>query len=169
MTSQNNIVNITSGTSSGTFLETSWTKVGSYTWTRTLIITDSSIKGIHNLTDFIATTSGGLEQSNLIDNSFEVGGFVLRTMTISALSAECDIGTIVTDVTKLRCTNLLLGNSGDNNVSYANNFADISSTFSITTPSNTLNVSGHLWHNNDTISVANNYSGNLQIEIEEIE
>lgn len=169
ITSQNNIVNITSGTSSGTFLETSWTKVGSYTWTRTLIIADSSIKGIHNLTDFIATTSGGLEQSNLIDNSFEVGGFVLRTMTISALSAECDIGTVVTDVTLLRCTNLLLGNSGDNNVSYANNFADITNTFSITTPSNTLNASGHLWHNNDSIGVANNYSGNLQIEIEEIE
>lgn len=168
-TSHTDVENITSDISSGTFTSGSWTKISSDTWTRTVSIDDTDAKGIHNLVDFIATTSGGLEQSTLVDNSFEIGGFVLRILTIDALANEADIGTDVTDVTKLRATNLFTGAPGEHNLSYAPNLTNVTGTFTITTPANTLNSGGHLWHNNDVDSVNNNYSGTLQIEIEEIE
>ena len=168
-TSHTDVENITSDISSGTFTTGSWSKITDTTWTRTVSIDDSDAKGFHNLTDFIATTAGGLEQSTLNSNSFEIGGFVLRVLTIDALANEADIGTNVTDVTKLRATNLCTGEPGEYNLTYVNSLSNASGTFTITSPANMLNPIGHLWHNNDLNSVNNNYSGTLQIEIEEIE
>ncbi len=166
-TNQNNIVSITCDPSSGTFVEPAWNKISDYVWTRTISIHDNDAKGSHSLLNFIGTNSSGQQQSTLTNNVYEISGFVSRIITIPALSRETNIGTYVTDNVRLLCTNLLTGLAGSNNLMFVNDLVDASDKFTITGPSGMLNNNGNIFYNNDIASVNNNYSGNLEIEIEE--
>jgi len=140
------------------------------TWTRTLAVHDDDLKGVHTWGAISATNYSSQTITTITgDDTYTLGGFVSRTLTVSAWpNREAAIGTAVSDTSKLRCTNLSVGYSGSLNFSYKNSVVNENYKYTITNPSGVANAAGNLFYNCDLINSVSNVSGTAQIEIEEV-
>ena len=138
-------------------------------WTRRIQIHDDDVKGTYSFNSLTAIGLAGRVQSQLTgDNTYTIGGFVFRVLSVPAYpNREVSIGTVVTDSSKLRCTNLSKGATGALNVSYQTVPDNSINHYSVTDPSGVANPNGWLWYNCDALNATSNTTGTMKIEIEE--
>lgn len=143
---------------------------GGYTWTRPLLISDADSKGATSFSSLAAVTLAGTTQTSIYSgSSYTVGGFVLRTVSVSAWpNREADIGTYVTNTSKLRATNLSKGSSGSHNTTFGSSTTNLTDSYTITGPTGTYNPDGRVIYNRDLSNAVSNTTGLLQYEIEEL-
>lgn len=154
----------------GAWVEPSWTPNAAKTvWTRRLAVHDDDAKGTFTFNSLSAVGLSGLTQSSIDSGSdYTLGGFVFRTLTVAGYpNREAAIGTQVTNVAKLRCTNLSKGVSGSLNFSYQPDTSSNIGKYTITGPSGVANPVGDIWYNADSPNATSNTGGTMQIEIEE--
>lgn len=139
-------------------------------WTRALAIADSDAKGVASFSGLSIINLAGIEVTAISSgDSYTVGGFVQRTVSVAAYpNREATIGTQVSDTSKLRVTNLSKGGSGSLNTSFVGNVGDAIDTFTVTQPSGIYNATGNTLYNRDLANAVSNTSGEAQFEIEEI-
>jgi len=131
-------------------------------WIFPISINDDHTKGTHQITLLGATGLSGIS-TNLISgvSTYVIGGFVKRTMIVPAFPVRSvEVGTIVSDVSKLRCSNLSKGQSGSNNFTYQATTDEALNKYTI------LNLD--TWYNCDGLNASSNTTGSMQIELEEI-
>lgn len=153
----------------GTWLGAGFTGSGR-TWTRTLAVSDADEKGTWTWGAVSATSYKG-ETIDVItgDQTYVIGGFVKRTITVSAWpNREAAIGTDVVDTSKLQCSNLSVGGSGSLNFTFKASVVNENYKYTITNPSGVYNANGNLFYNCDLINSVSNVSGTMTIEIEEV-
>lgn len=137
---------------------------GPTVWTADLIIKDSDSKGSYNFTLQSATTTSGQEVNAFTgDTSFEVGGFVSRSITFSTPYGRFEpIGTSVTDTTKLNCIAL-----GGTEFTYQNSKDFTDYTFTIVDANENLDPAGSYIYITHPDWEALNTSGTAYVELEE--
>jgi hypothetical protein len=156
---------------SGTWTTSAFTG-GPKNYTRNLKIVDADANGsgAWTWTSSPPTNRAGL--SALISGNEVVGGFLGRTVTIDAWpNRECNIGTRVADVSKLRCENLSKGGTaphGGTYFTYSSDLTDEINKFTITGPSGTIANDGWLCYNKDLNNATSNTAGTAQVIIEEL-
>lgn len=149
------------------------------TWTRTLQIADATPKGTGTFSALTGLKTLALAPIEVITEgeTYTVGGFVQRVVVFSpAFSREVDIGTYVSDITKVQATNLSKGDPGTHNtiLELPMSLADqpgagsTPSKYAITSPLGVLNSQGRYLYNRDIDNVNNNTGGTAQWEIEEV-
>lgn len=148
------------GVNKGVFTGTGFSGSGA-SWSRPVTIADTDTKGEFNWLNPYAVGLSGLS-TNVItgDSIYRIAGFVKRTITIPAWpERSAVIGTIVYDVSKLKCSNLSSGNSDSFNWTYKSTTDPEALKYTITN-SNT-------WYNCDVPNSVSNTTGTIQIEIQE--
>lgn len=149
------VVDLSNGTWAG-----NWTGTGTV-YTRTFTVSDSDDRG-----DLVAgaTFYGLAGVQGTREQTFVVGGFVKRTLTVAAFSQIVEIGAAVSSIGKVRvnyggsATLLTLRNDKEN----------APSSFTIVNSAGDYDPNGtHLWLS-DADYAGSNTSGTLQVEIEEI-
>jgi len=153
------------------------------TWTRNLAIIDTNPKGTGTFTGLVTTSLSGMVVETLTaegpipaGDTYVAGGFTQRVINVPAYvinnNREADIGTYVTDTSKLRATNLSEGDAGTHNTSFGGPFAgaipDLDNSFTITGPTGVYNPVGRLLYNRDILNAQTNSTGLAQFEIEEL-
>jgi hypothetical protein len=104
-----------------------------------------------------------------VDSFYTVGGFVFRKLLIDAYpNRSALIGTNVSDVNKLRCTNLSKGTTGSLNFNYQYTLANTLDAFTITDINEALDPAGAYWYNLDGANASSNTGGQMFIELEEV-
>lgn len=149
----------------------SWSTVNNgLNWTRSLAIADSDTKGAASFSGLSIINLAGIEVIAISSgDSYTVGGFVQRTVSVAAYpNREATIGTQVSDTSKLRVTNLSKGGSGSLNTSFVGNVGDAIDTFTVTQPSGIYNATGNTLYNRDLANAVSNTSGTMQFEVEEL-
>ena len=137
-------------------------------WTRYLQIHDDDAKGVQNWGSISGTNLAGIETTAITGNTtYEVGGFVIRTLTVAAWpNRETSIGTQVSNTAKLSCTNNSKG------VGYIVTFqastTDTVDKFTITEPTTVYNATGNILYNCDRVNAIANGAGTATFTIEEI-
>jgi len=133
-------------------------------WTQNLRVHDEDEKGVFQFTLTTAKNLAGRIVNVLSgDATYELGGFVSRTIEVPAFAGEIDLGVNVSETAKVVARdkdNILL--------TYKNNLDDELKTYAITGPSGTLNVKGNLFHWTDSQAVNNNTTGLATITVEEV-
>ena len=133
-------------------------------WVQSLRVHDDDQKGIFSFGLTEAKNLAGKTVNVFSGNAdYELGGFVSRTIQVPAFQNEFSMGVNVADTSKVvaRDKDSIL-------LTYKNNLADELKTYSITAPSNTLNVKGNLFFWADQQAVNNNTTGLATITIEEL-
>lgn len=137
----------------------SWSGSGSL-WQRTISIDDSDSKGTFTWQNVIAIGLSGLQAVDP-NSSYVIGGFTRRTITIPAWPFRSQsIGTFVSDVSKLRCSNLSKGPSGSFNFAYQATTEEAANKFTV--------IDGNVWYNCDGLNASSNTTGSMLVEIEEL-
>jgi hypothetical protein len=156
---------INSGTLSGVMEKTT-----PQTWSTSITVDDSDIKGIHPWKNLIVKGLSGITTNSIsIGSTYTIGGFVRRTINIPAFPERSGyIGTHVTDVTKLRCTNLSKGASGSFNYNYQSDKQSNPNKYCIIDSEENPNINGSFWYNTDDGNATSNTTGLMSIEIEEV-
>lgn len=133
-------------------------------WNQTLRVHDDDEKGVFQFGLTEAKNLAGRTVNVLTgDADYELGGFVSRVLTVPAFQNELDLEVQVSDTSKVvaRDKDSIL-------LTYKNNLIDELKTYSITGPSQTLNVNGNLLFWADQQAVNNNTTGLATITIEEV-
>lgn len=155
----------------GSWADPQWTPNAARTvWTRRIAIHDDNVKGSYSFNSLQAKGLSGLVQNTIAGGqNYVIGGFVFRKITVAAFpNREAGLGTEVSSVGKLRCTNLSKGASGTLNATYKSTMDNEVDKYTITGPSGVINPKGSLWYNLDAANATSNTSGTMQIEIEEV-
>ena len=133
-------------------------------WTQDLRVHDADQKGVFSFGLTEAKNLAGRTVNVLTGNvDYELGGFVCRTIQAPAFQNELDLGVNVADTSKV-----VARDKDSITLTYKNNLVDELKTYSITGPSQTLNVKGNLFFWADQQAVNNNTTGLATITIEEI-
>ncbi|MEQ8624484.1 MAG: hypothetical protein RJQ00_06500 [Vicingaceae bacterium] len=133
-------------------------------WNQSLRVHDDDQKGIFQFGLTEAKNLAGRTVNVLTgDADYELGGFVSRVLVVPAFQNELDLEVNVADTSKVvaRDKDSIL-------LTYKNNLIDELKTYSITAPSQTLNVKGNLFFWADQQAVNNNTTGLATITVEEI-
>jgi hypothetical protein len=132
------------------------------TFAAPLTIHDDDAKGTASFLNLGALSLSGQTVSVITNGeTYEVGGFVNRTLTVAAWpNREALIGTDAVDTAKLRCTNLSKGVEGSLNFVYQASTDNAVDRFTIT--------NNDTWYNCDLPNSVSNTTGTMLIEIEEI-
>lgn len=133
------------------------------TFTQDLRVHDTDSRGVFS---FGLTSAKNLAGHVVVtftaESNYEIGGFVSRTITVPAFEHELDLGVDVSDTAKLVALDKDLAV-----LTYANDLSDVIKEYTITSPSDTLNPNGNLFHWKDSQAVNNNTTGLATITIEE--
>lgn len=145
---------------------------GPQEWTNDLLVHDQDPKGVQVWGEISGINLAGIETNAIAgDNQYELGGFVSRTIQVQAWpNREADLGTNVSDTTKLRCENLSKGGDGPNGGSlfnYSDNIGNTVNEYTITSPVGVFNPSGNNFYNKDLANAVSNVGGLAEILIEE--
>ena len=164
--------------SAGTLLG-SWSSSNSNkTWKRNIQISDSDLKGVFNWSSISGVNLANSAQSTLSSGgTYTLGGFVERSLTVSALSRTRALGTSIGDPTELTVSETFRGSiTFDSTISDGATLAadistgvDITSKFTIvdSTDPTTVDYGGDSIFYLDRVAVNNNVSGTSVITIEE--
>lgn len=116
------------------------------------------------------TNEAGIEVSTVVGEEV-VGGFVERELTIDAWpNRQADIGTHVTDTSKLWCENLSKGGDGPHGgtiFTYSPTINNEVNKFTIIDDSGNPDPHGHIWYNKDLNNAVSNTSGTAKVLIRE--
>jgi len=148
----------------GTLLNSMQDTGGKKRWVQSLRVHDDDEKGVFQFGLTEAKNLAGKVVNVLSgDTDFELGGFVSRTIQVPAFQNEFDLEVDVADTSKViaRDKDSIL-------LSYKNNLLDELKTYSITAPTQTLNVKGNLFFWADQQAVNNNTTGLATITVEEL-
>lgn len=148
------------------------------TWTRNLQITDDDLKGVFNWTSITAVNLSDESQTSISSgSSYELGGFVSRSLTISALSRTRSLGTAVSDPSNLTISETFRGSiSFDSTIADGATLdpdistgVDVASKFTIVDSGDltTVDYGGDTFFYLDRVAVNNNVSGTSVITVEE--
>jgi hypothetical protein len=148
------------------------------TWTRNLQITDDDLKGVFNWTSVAAVNLADESQTSISNGgSYELGGFVSRSLTMSALSRTRSFGTSVNDPTNLTISETFRGSiSFDNTIADGSALntdistgVDVTNKFTIVDSGDpaTVDYSGDTFFYLDRVAVNNNVSGTSVLTVEE--
>ena len=148
------------------------------TWTRNLQITDDDLKGTFNWTSIAAVNLADESQTSVSSgSSYELGGFVSRSLTMAALSRTRSFGTGVSDPTNLTISETFRGSiSFDSSIADGTSLnADISTGVDVTNKFTivdsgdltTVDYSGDTFFYLDRVAVNNNVSGTSVLTVEE--
>lgn len=131
-------------------------------WTRGLQVHDSAAKGSFSFSGLNVKNGADLTQTVVGSGAdYVLGGFVVRTLTVAAYpNRSAIIGTEVSNVAKLRCSNLSKGASGSLNFTYQINDTDTVNRYTI--------KSNNVWYNCDAPNSTSNTSGLMTVELEEV-
>jgi len=128
-------------------------------WSASILVHDNDAKGTFSWGSPAGVGLSGIPATG--SGQYTIGGFVKRTMTIPAWPVRVgQIGAIVTDTAKLRCTNLSKGPSGSNNFTYQATTDEAANRFTV--------IGGDEWYNCDGINASSNTTGMMQVELEEV-
>ena len=164
--------------SAGTLLG-SWSSSNSNkTWTRNIQISDSDDKGTFSWASIAAVNLADSTQSSASSGgSYTLGGFVERSLTVSALSRTRALGTSVADTSKLTASETFRGTiTFDSTVADGTALnadistgIDVANKFTIVNSSDpdTVDYDGDMIFYLDRVAVNNNVSGTSVITIEE--
>ncbi len=155
----------------GTWESAAWSGNAAGTvWTRRLNVHDDDAKGVFNFNSLNVVSRSGVVQNTINSGqTYTLGGFVFRTLTVPAFpNREASIGTHVVNTSKLRCTNLGKGSSGSLNFTYKSTIENEVDRYTITSPSGVANPEGDIWYNNDLANASSNSTGTMRIELEEV-
>ncbi len=129
-----------------------------------ILIHDDDEKGIHTAVLVEAINLAGIVTNSFTGQSnYEIGGFVQRTLSFLEFTNEAQLGTAVTDVSKL-----IAKDKDERLMTYVNSLNNAPLTYTITKPSNVINPQGDLFHWNDEQAVNNNSTGLATVLIEEL-
>lgn len=134
---------------------------GPAVWTGIIHIDDSETKGSYTWQN-LETFNLAAVRVDIINTgaNFEVGGFVARQFNVAAWpNRQALIGTVVTDVTKLICTNFSKGLE-IGNFTYRGDTTNSENQYTI------IN-SGGTWYNCDLNNAVSNTTGEMVVELEE--
>lgn len=172
ITSDQKLMAAPSLTPSAGVFQGSWvTSDNGFTWTRILQILDGATLGAATLTNLtvVSLSNSNYTTASPANNTYTVGGFASRSGVFSPqYSNEANIGTNVSDTSKLVVTmNQLSANyyAGVRNYTRPPNG---DSEFTITSPAQTFNAGGNILHNNDVAMVGTNSTGTMPFTIEEL-
>jgi len=154
----------------GTWIDQFSSNDGGFTWIRNIQIHDDDNKGTFSWNSlFVRSMSNMITETITGTNTYVLGGFVFRTLRVDAYPNRItNVGTNVSDTTKLRCTNLSKGESGSLNYTYIDNLNESLDKFTIVDQLLTLNQNGDHWYNSDGFNATSNTSGEMYIELEEV-
>ena len=157
----------------------SWNGSNSNTrWTRNLQITDDDLKGEFDWTSVVAVNLADESQTTISSGGkYELGGFVSRSLTMSALSRTRSLGTDVSDPTNLTISETFRGSiSFDNTIADGASLnadissgVDVSNKYTIVNSDNptTVDYNGDTFFYLDRVAVNNNVSGTSVLTVEE--
>lgn len=158
----------------GNWSNTSQNKV----WSAQMTVNDTDDKGNYPWVNITATNRAGIVVNTITTNpTYDLEGFVERTITIPSLSRTVSIGTNVFDVSNLVASETFRGTmTFDSTIANGTTLdpsldsgVDVTGKFTIVDSSN-LNVvdyNGDTFFNLDKTAAANNVSGTSQLTIEE--
>ncbi len=133
-----------------------------------LTVTDTDPRGVFSWSSFSAKNlAGRITTSYNGNNTYEIGGFVMRTLTVAVLSRTVAFTPTVSNVTKLQVTNLSKGASGSLNTTYKSTKVDEVDRYTIVDSNEDLDPNGNYWYNLDKLNSESNTTGTMQIEIAE--
>ena len=133
-------------------------------WTQDLRVHDTDQKGVFTFGLTEAKNLAGKTVNALTgDAAYELGGFVSRTIQVPAFQNELDLEVNVADTSKV-----VARDKDSIALTYKNNLVDELKSYSITGPTQTLNVKGNLFFWADQQAVNNNTTGLASITIEEV-
>lgn len=140
----------------------SWTAVGN-TWSRTLVIADSTARGTGTFTTMSLPGPSGLVGSTIVSGStYVVGGLTLRTLTFAAFSRVAAIGAAIADVTKTTAQytggSVLTRRTDNSNVALGYYPANSDGTY---------NATGSYLGLSDVAFAGSNTTGTLQVDFQE--
>jgi hypothetical protein len=149
----------------GTLLNSMVDTGDSMAYTQDLRVHDDDEKGVFTFGLTLATNLAG--KTVVVFNgeaNYELGGFVVRTLTVPAFENEVDMGVRVANPSKVVAKDKDLAL-----LTYYNDLENNDKAYTITNPSGVLNINGDLFHWNDSQAVNNNTTGLATIQIEEVE
>ena len=165
----------TAGTFTGSWVSSNNNK----TWTRNLQVSDMDQKGTFAWTSITVENLAGQTLSAIqnASSNYILGGFVSRSVTVPALSRTCDIGTSVSDPTKLTVSETFRGSivfdntipDGtvlDDNINTGINITGKFTIVNNTAPS-IVDLSGNMIFYLDRVAVNVNSSGTSTMSMEE--
>lgn len=140
-----------------------WSKVNEKTWQRTVTISDSDAKGTHAFENLVAT-GRALVETNTINGgaAYTIQGFLIREVTVPALSQKVAIGTFVTDPTKITAYY-----KDADQLTYRPNLDDVPREFSVVDAAGDFDPQGNYFWISDVAFAGSNTSGTLVITVEE--
>ena len=157
------------GGSRGTFQEANWTQDGGNPrlFTRTLRVTDNDEKGIFSWTNASITNLAGIATTFVAGGpTYELGGFVARTLTFPAFSQDVTLNVAVVNYSKLQAGEFNFTGNPAVRHSPQGDLAHADDEYTIRSPLGT-NPQTLFW--NDAITAATNSSGTAQItDVEEV-
>lgn len=155
-----------SGGARGAFTD-AWTSVAAQSWERTLQVIDSDEKGVFSWESASITNLAGLVTSIVATGpTYELGGFVARTLTFPAFSQSQTFSVPVSDYTKLQAG--IFTATGGPAVLHAvqGDLTQATDEFTVLSP---IGVSPQTLFWNDAIAASTNSSGTAQItDLEEV-
>ncbi len=147
--------------SSGTFLG-SWTGSGT-TWSRTLRISDTDLKGAQSFTGLSITGLSSITGTTITSGStYTVGGFINRSATFPAFARYAPIGTSVQTISKVAASY-----TGGTVLARQPNTSDVFQGFTIVDSAGNYDPFGDHLFISDAAFAAANTSGTLQLDISE--
>jgi hypothetical protein len=134
-------------------------------YTIDFIVKDSDLKGIHYWINFKITGLSGLQAGTITEgDSYEIGGFVSRTLTIPELANIVFIGTEISDFYKVRASYL-----DSDELTRVSSLEKFQKSFSVVTQNGVYSPTGNSVYLNDSDFLGTNTLGTLKIEVEELE
>ena len=128
-----------------------------------IAIHDNLPKGIYVFELVAAKNLAGLTINSFSNTAtYEIGGFSKRILTIEAFGNEAQIGTTVSETSKL-----IVQDKDQIPMRYSNTLEEGLLEYTITNPSNFLNPEGNIFHWNDSQAINNNTTGLATISMEE--
>lgn len=141
----------------------SWSKSGN-NYRRGVKVTDLHARGVHTYENLSITGLSGLESSTITgSDTYEIGGFLKRQLTVPALSQLVEIGTIVADISKVEAFY-----AGADKLTVQNSTANFAKGFTITDDQGTYDPKGGYLFITDQEFAGANSTGTLALEVEEL-
>ena len=152
-------------TVSGGVFTGGWGASGGDNWVRTLLISDGDLRGPHTLTSMTITGLAGLQGSVITSgDTYVIGGFTARVITVPAFAQLVPLGLQVGDVTKT-VASYFEASSLTRQTDLSNQFQGYAFSTAGSAYDDTYPI--YMWIS-DAAFAGSNTSGNLQIEIEEL-
>lgn len=141
----------------------SWSKSGN-NYRRGVKVTDLHARGVHTYENLSITGLSGLESSTITgSDTYEIGGFLKRQLTVPALSQLVEIGTLVSDISKVEAFY-----AGADQLVLQSNVASVAKGFTITDDQGNYDPTGGYLFITDQEFAGANSTGTLVLEVEEL-